>query len=68
MILFDKDGNIKEPKPPKAKGFCAWRFGYVYELCDVYSADTGPGILMKDCTNCFYFEDRRFKYRKLDNE
>jgi len=61
IFLLNEDRYDNKPK-----GCCSLWYLPTDELCEDYTADTGPGILMKDCTNCFYFEDRRFKYEKLD--
>lgn len=36
-----------------------------HSCCEDHVRDTGPGILMKACTNCWYYNDRMKKYGKL---
>jgi hypothetical protein len=63
IILLDEDRRDNKPK-----GCCSLWYLYTDELCEHYTSDTGSGILMKDCTNCLFFEDRSLKYRKLYDE
>jgi hypothetical protein len=34
--------------------------------CECHAEDTGPGILLKGCGNCWYFNDRMKKYYKKE--
>jgi hypothetical protein len=55
-----------EEKKSMVFRYCS-KFWYVMGAmnCRYYAQDTGPGILIKSCTNCFWFEDRQLKYNKL---
>jgi len=64
IILLDD----YRPENNKPKGCCSLWWLPTDELCEYYTADTGGGILMRDCTNCWFFEDRRLKYDKLYEE
>jgi len=35
------------------------------DRCCDHQPDTGGGILMQSCSNCWYFNDRKLKYKKL---
>ncbi len=59
---------IKEISMFENNNYCYKHFLPADELCEDYTPDTGPGILMKNCSNCYYFNDRRLKYKPLTKE
>lgn len=49
----------------KSSGCCSLHWMPAGILCDDYTVDTGGGILMKNCTNCWYYNDRSLKYERI---
>jgi hypothetical protein len=57
--------NVQFKENLERIGCCSKHWLPAGEVCEDYQADTGPGVLMKRCTNCYYFNDRSKKYKKL---
>lgn len=56
----------EEPKKEQMIGCCSLFYLPVCGMkCEFYERDTGPGILMSHCSNCWWFEDRSKKYKML---
>ncbi len=62
IFLLDRYRK-KENKPI---GCCSKHWLPAGELCNNYTKDTGGGILMKHCSNCWYFNNRSLLYKKIE--
>ena len=64
--LFILHENTREyERTPKDTGCCNLYWMPAGELCDNYTVDDGPGILIRSCTNCWHYNDRSLKYGRI---
>ena len=54
------------PRTPIDSGCCNLHWMPAGGKCDDYQADDGGGILIENCSNCWYFNDRQLKYHKIE--
>ncbi len=64
-ILVPHEDGRKYPRTPKEVGCCGLHWLPAGEHCDEHVRDTGPGILMNSCTNCWHYNDRSLKYKRI---
>ncbi len=64
-VFIMSEDTRKYPRTPTNSRCCSLHWLPSGEVCEDYHPDTGPGILMKSCTNCYYYGDRRLKYNKV---
>ena len=64
LFVLHEDAREYE-RTPKDSGCCSLHWMPAGKLCDDYMPDGGPGVLIKSCTNCWYYNDRSLKYRRI---
>lgn len=64
-LLTASKETRKTPRTPIDSGCCSLHWMPAGEKCESYQEDTGGGILINSCSNCWHFNDRQLKYRRL---
>lgn len=64
-VLVPSKNEREYTRTPKNSGCCGLHWLPANGICEEHQPDDGPGILMKNCSNCWYYNDRKLKYNKI---
>ena len=64
-ILYPSKDEREYERTPDI-GCCSLHCMPAGSVCEDYTLDTGGGILIDSCTNCWHFNDRSKRYKKRE--